>query len=252
MKGTFIIIVTFCLFILPSAVFACFCVTGEPSFEFDQAKSVFIGRVLGGTEKLTAQDELGKTRELEAGQIRFAVQELFKGDIPNEIVVYIDSMKGTSCGDYGLERGEVYVVYVYESKKTQELYSGVCTRTSLISSKDAEEDVKFLRNLPSVGQESIDAKQTEWIAKSLKEIETIKVNMTRRDLMRVFTEEGGLSTRLYQNFVYRRCPFIKVHVEFRAAGRTSKDKDGRFRALSDERDLIKSISKPFLEWSIGD
>ncbi len=32
---------------------------------------------------------------------------------------------------------------------------------------------------------------TEWIARSLKEIETVKTGMTRVDLLRVFTEEGG-------------------------------------------------------------
>ena len=33
---------------------------------------------------------------------------------------------------------------------------------------------------------------TEWIAKSLKEIESVKVGMTRADLMRVFRERRSL------------------------------------------------------------
>ena len=36
---------------------------------------------------------------------------------------------------------------------------------------------------------------TEWVAKSLKEIETVKPGMTREDLLRVFRDEGGISTR---------------------------------------------------------
>src|SRR6266851_1561631 len=34
----------------------------------------------------------------------------------------------------------------------------------------------------------------QWVANALKEIESIKVGMTRRDLLRVFTTEGGIST----------------------------------------------------------
>ena len=81
MKSIFITIVTFCFFLIPSIAHACSCATGDPPFEFNRAKAVFIGRVLGGTEKLTVKDEKGKAYELEAGQIRFTVEELFKGNI---------------------------------------------------------------------------------------------------------------------------------------------------------------------------
>jgi len=37
-------------------------------------------------------------------------------------------------------------------------------------------------------------RRTEWVANSLREMETIKVGMTRADLLKVFTTEGGLST----------------------------------------------------------
>src|SRR6266850_4946318 len=55
---------------------------------------------------------------------------------------------------------------------------------------------------------------SEWIAQSLREMETIKVGMTRADLLRVFREEGGLSTRTQRQYVYRECLYIKVAVEF--------------------------------------
>ena len=61
---------------------------------------------------------------------------------------------------------------------------------------------------------------TEWIAKSLKEIETVKVGMTRGDLLKVFTEEGGISTRTWRRYVYRECRDIKVDVEFEPIGAT--------------------------------
>ena len=41
---------------------------------------------------------------------------------------------------------------------------------------------------------------TEWIAKSLREMEKIRVGMTRGDLLKVFTTEGGLSTGLNRRY----------------------------------------------------
>ena len=86
---------------------------------------------------------------------------------------------------------------------------------------------------------------TEWIAKSLKEIETVKVGMTRGDLLKVFTEEGGISTRTWRRYVYRECRYIKVDVEFEPIGATENP-------AQSAGDKVKKISKPFLEWSIMD
>ena len=87
---------------------------------------------------------------------------------------------------------------------------------------------------------------TEWIVKSLKEIEGVKVGMTRLDLLRVFKEEGGLSTRTQRRYVYRDCPYIKVEVEFEPVGEPEN------KLSQSPRDKIIKISKPFLEWSIVD
>jgi hypothetical protein len=87
---------------------------------------------------------------------------------------------------------------------------------------------------------------TEWIAKSLKEIESVKVGMTRVDLLRVFKEEGGISTRTWRRYVYRDCPYIKVDVEFEPVGEPEN------KVSQSPRDKIIKISQPFLEWSIMD
>jgi hypothetical protein len=86
---------------------------------------------------------------------------------------------------------------------------------------------------------------TEWIAKSLKEIESVKVGMTRGDLLKVFKEEGGISTRKLQRYPYRDCPYIKVDVEFEPVGPENQ-------VSRSPKDKIIKISKPFLEWSIID
>src|SRR5262249_5929727 len=87
---------------------------------------------------------------------------------------------------------------------------------------------------------------TAWIAKSLKEIENVKVGMTRDDLLKVFEEEGGISTRTWRRYVYRDCPYIKVDVEFEPVGETGN------KMTESPRDKITKISKPSLEWSIVD
>ena len=85
-----------------------------------------------------------------------------------------------------------------------------------------------------------------WIAKSLKEIETIKADMTRADLLKVFTTEGGVSNRIHRRYIYRKCPYIKVDVEFEAVGNPDD------KLTESPSDQIIKISKPFLEWTIID
>lgn len=151
MKRYFLIAIFF-LFSTPSTSFACSCATGEPASEFNHARMVFIGRMRGGTEKWVEKDQAGKSYSLEAGDVRFAVEEVFKGKEVGEVTIGISSHRQTSCGPYGLKRGERYLVYAYASEQDEkQLYTGVCTRTTTVSSKYAKEDLDFLRNLPPAG-----------------------------------------------------------------------------------------------------
>ena len=88
--------------------------------------------------------------------------------------------------------------------------------------------------------------RTKWIAKALRQIETIKPGMKRQDLLKVFTNEGGLSTRFQRTYVYSECPYIKVNVRFKAATNESNGME------EDAEDIIESISRPYLEWSVMD
>lgn len=94
---------------------------------------------------------------------------------------------------------------------------------------------------------------TEWIFESLQEIQTIKVGMTRADLLKVFSPEGGgLYTGLSRTYVFRGCIYIKVDVEFEPVGRSATDDEGRATLIESDKDVIKEISKPYLELSIFD
>jgi hypothetical protein len=91
-----------------------------------------------------------------------------------------------------------------------------------------------------------------WILHSLEEIETVRVGMTRGDLLKVFTGDGGLSTALRRTYVYRSCPYIKVDVQFRAVGRPDRDAEGRVTTIESEADEIIKISRPYLARPIAD
>ena len=70
--------------------------------------------------------------------------------------------------------------------------------------------------------------------------------MTRAELLKVFTAEGGLSTAKHRTFVYRHCPYVKIDVDFTLS-------DPKQNILEERlTDSISNVSKPYLEWSIGD
>jgi hypothetical protein len=88
----------------------------------------------------------------------------------------------------------------------------------------------------------IDPEHTAWIAGVMNATQTITVGMSRSDLMKVFTTEGGLSTTSQRTYVYRRCPYIKVDVKFAPSSREKEL----------PTDKIVEISRPYLAWSVMD
>lgn len=90
------------------------------------------------------------------------------------------------------------------------------------------------------------SEHTKWVAQCLKEMETIKPGMKRADLLKVFTEEGGIFTRTQRRYVYRECPYIKIDVVFEPVGAPEQ------KMIERPEDVIVEVSKPFLEWSIAD
>src|ERR1700682_2364397 len=84
-----------------------------------------------------------------------------------------------------------------------------------------------VRPTNSASQDSCSQAHDAWVTRALEEMETSKPGMTREDLLRVFTTEGGFSTVLHRTFVSRDCHYFKVDVEFEPVGRPSRDEEGR-------------------------
>jgi hypothetical protein len=87
---------------------------------------------------------------------------------------------------------------------------------------------------------------TKSIADILVAFGTLKPGMTRADVLRIFTEEGGLSWRMRHTYVYRGCPYVKVDVEFAPARGTENN-----HADLNEDTIVK-ISQPYVQWSVAD
>ena len=90
------------------------------------------------------------------------------------------------------------------------------------------------------------AEHSAWVARSLSEIQTIKVGMTRKDLLKLFTVEGGFSSMAPRKFVFRDCPYIKVDVEFQSVAAPGEQP----KEYPDDK--IIRISKPYLEQVVLD
>ena len=105
--------------------------------------------------------------------------------------------------------------------------------------------LKMLRVEPLPSSTPYDSEQARWIVSNLAELQSIKVGMTRGQLLKVFMEEGGISTRTWRRYVYRKCAYVKVDVEFAPASNMDSHEQ-----RPDDR--ITKISKPFLELMIMD
>lgn len=85
-------------------------------------------------------------------------------------------------------------------------------------------------------------------------MESIKSGMTRGDLLQVFAHQGGFYSPLdpHQIYVSRDCPYFKVEIVFQSVRRPSDDADFATRTRGDERDVIKTVSRPYLGWAVTD
>jgi len=85
----------------------------------------------------------------------------------------------------------------------------------------------------------------EFIKQALKTVGELKIGDTRANLERYFRSDGGMQYSKPERYVYKKCPFIKIDVEF------SLKRGNSWPTLSPEDTLI-SVSKPYLEYPFYD
>src|SRR5947209_5545443 len=100
---------------------------------------------------------------------------------------------------------------------------------------------------PSPGSDHV-----PWVDYCLRRMQTVEPGMTRTQLLNVFKTEGGWSTTLHRTFVSQDCPYFKVDVDLKPVGRPEIDGEGRVAPDEDARDVIVTVSTPYLQFTIAD
>ena len=117
---------------------ACTCSAASPRRAFRDAAVVFIGQVLDAGRPDNEFREKGYD-----SQIKFKIEESWKGSDRSEIIVFSDYWLG-ACPGFNFEPGEKYLVYAYREKDIL-ITSSECA-PSLPEAK-ASENIKNLRRL---------------------------------------------------------------------------------------------------------
>lgn len=80
------------------------------------------------------------------------------------------------------------------------------------------------------------ADRVDWVAKCLKDFQTIKKGMTRQEVQERFPIDGGVSAIAIGRHRHPECPFFKVDVEFALSAETTSPDD-----------KVIKISRPYIE-----
>jgi hypothetical protein len=81
-------------------------------------------------------------------------------------------------------------------------------------------------------------------AHALSSAAQIKPGIKRKDIDKVFTQDGGISFRAEGRYVFRECPYIKIKIKF--------SEDGAAIGNESPEDVITEISSPYLEAPMKD
>jgi hypothetical protein len=102
---------------------------------------------------------------------------------------------------------------------------------------------------PSTAQQSVyQSEPCKWIDATLLRIQTLKPGMTRGDLIKLFTIEGGMYNRKHRTYVLRECPYIHLNVDFDPVGLDPTPNAG----IGRPEDKIVNISVPYLYWGVAE
>lgn len=143
------------IFILVCAsanAFACSCAgTPQPCESFWKTDAIFTGTVSSqsiisvqrgeGTSRYTTQQVL----------VRLSVADVFRGEVVGPELEIVTGMGGGDCG-YRFEVAKQYLIYASKSVNENRLYTGICSRTRLLS--EASDDLKYFYSLPPEGSGS--------------------------------------------------------------------------------------------------
>jgi protocatechuate 3,4-dioxygenase beta subunit len=142
---TILLVTVFVLLLASGNANACSCVTPLPPCEsYGSAAAVFVGTVIGVSEKKPSDSNDPDRVNWTPVAYRFAVEQSYSG-VPGTQVEVSTGHGGGDCG-YQFQAGRRYLVYAYGDKNG--LSTSICSRTKPF--EIAREDLAFLGGLSSV------------------------------------------------------------------------------------------------------
>ncbi len=156
-------------------IYACSCLQTKSCQAYNNADTIFVGKVIGSKEQKTVEDysensdaslqTKPKTITYDVGEIYFEVQESFLGNEKGSRITIFSGTDGGDCG-FWFKRGETYLVYAQKENsdspssvlgftdggsdknlepQADRLWTSICSHTALIT--QAKEDLAYLRDL---------------------------------------------------------------------------------------------------------
>ncbi len=135
-----------------SSGLACDCAGApKPCEAFWETEAIFSGTVRSQSGISVVRGEGSNKYTIQEVLVRFQLGEVFRGELAGPEMEVVTGMGGGDCG-YHFERDKKYLVYASRHGRENHLYTGICTRTRLLS--EASEDLTYFHNLPPAGSGS--------------------------------------------------------------------------------------------------
>jgi hypothetical protein len=138
-----LILITITLSSLGAGVLACTCsAPRSPYAEYQDAKAVFVGKVISSKDIATTENIRGKTYTAYERVYQLSVNESLKGLKKSQVEINVGRIDSTCY--QGFVIGESYLVYAFGDSDSS-LRSGACGRTNNLS--HAGDELHYLRDL---------------------------------------------------------------------------------------------------------
>jgi hypothetical protein len=128
---------------------ACSCAFGgsAPCQEYWRVDAVFAGTVVSSGHVNVDHGSYKSDMRL----LHMTIEQPIRGIKTTEVDV-LTGWGGGDCG-YGFEVGKRYLVYAYHEEKSNRFSTSICTRTRPLA--EADDDLAFIRGLPTSGMEGL-------------------------------------------------------------------------------------------------
>ena len=183
---------------------------------FWRADAVFAGQIMDITEVEKTSDN-----QLPTVMLRFLVEQPFRSVSGNRVDV--QTLHGTTC-DIQFEKGKRYLIYASRGSDSNQLFTGLCTRTSEL--EHATDDLNYIRSVTQ--QEAKESILGRVVRNKYEALAALKVVVQGGDqTLEVKTDEkGNFSVPLPAPGKYT----VRVFIPFAAAVMTEGNEPTRIEA----------------------